>query len=217
MLGTFEVHPQVVRAAHLHRPVRHFAVPVVIAVLPCLLLTYHDDPVFGDDVAARYQLHLAEGGCPVHGDDISQLDERVPPVVRVQCQVHEGLEPGRLEYGRQFRVLHPLSIHDAETLVQHIPFALSHASGEVHVHLHVAIHVIQRHTVGIFHILCILPGVAPGAHVFLGKRLGLQLQVDGQSGHPLHLGGIAEVYSANPYRVLFLVIAIGHSLLIENE
>ena len=97
----------------------------------------------------------------------------MPPVDAVQCQVHEGLEPWGLEDGRQVGILIALPVHDAEALVQDVAFALPYAAGEVHVHFHVAIYVVQRHTVGIVHIDGILPGIAPGAQVLFGQRFGL--------------------------------------------
>ena len=142
MLGALQKQAQIIGRTDFYHPVRHFGVAVIVTVLPPFLLVHHQYAVFGDDMSAGNQLYVAECGDAVHYDDISQLYERMPPVDAVQCQVHKGLEPWRLEDGRQVGILIALPVYDAEALVQDVAFALSYAAGEVHVHFHVAVYVV---------------------------------------------------------------------------
>lgn len=134
-----------------------------------------------------------------------------PQLMLSSARRMNSLNQGDSKMAGQVGVLFSRTVHDAEALVHDIALALPHAAGEVHIHIHIAINIIQRHPVGVLHIDGLLPGVAPVAQVFLGERFGLQLQFYRYFANPSPFPWVGQVYFTYLHRVLFLIV-VCHNL-----
>ena len=116
---------------------------VVNTGVPFIADVYNDTPIFRNDVLARNEGYTIEADAAFAvGDDITQFDERVPPIDRIEDQTAKQLEPSLVKIMLSFLVLVAVGINEFERASKNESLTLFNAAREVSINLNITVDVV---------------------------------------------------------------------------
>ena len=191
--GAFEEEAEVARLAHFNTPVCEIALAVRDTVAPVVAGVNSDASIFGDDVLSRDELHGVVTQCAaVIADDLTELNEGVPPIDGVEEIAEEVGEPFLLEELSGGDILLGVGSDESEILLEDLTLALGDTSGEVSVEDTVGVNVVKAEAIGVFVIDSGLIGEAPVGNILFGEGVGLLLEHGGDADTVLRAEGTGQ-------------------------
>ena len=139
---------------------------------------------------ARHKRYVGEGAHAVHGRNVAQLNERVPPITGLKHIAHEVREPLALENLHCRIVLFPVLGFQHEFLLQGLAVPLADAAREVQVDQRVGVAVVKSAALGVLDIERHLPCLPPCRNIFLRETCRNLVELDEDAS--LLLGGFGR-------------------------